>query len=148
MFLELKETETITPTPERKQWLKDPAVQDYIVFRDRPDPEEDGQTLTNFRRYYEIYNNGEHVGDIKIFYANEEDIFKKRAQILMVVGDRNNGIGTNAIRLLLEKIKGIYQSVYCQILRSNIASLKILKRNGFHVERIDGDKLELSFDLN
>jgi RimJ/RimL family protein N-acetyltransferase len=148
MFLELKETEQINPTPEREQWVHDPQVLDYVVFRDKPDPEEDGQTLTNFRRYYEIRTNGRHVGDIKIFYANEEDIFKKRAQILMVVGERNNGIGTSAIRLLLEKVKGVYNSVYCQILRSNIASLKILKRNGFHVDRMDGDKLELSFDIN
>jgi len=148
MFLELKETEKIIPTPERVQWFHDPQVKDYVVFRDKPDPEEDGQTLTNFRRYYEIHTNGRHVGDIKIFYANEEDIFKKRAQILMVVGERNSGIGTNAIKLLLEKVKGVYDSVYCQILRSNIPSLKILKRNGFHVERMDGDKLELSFELN
>ena len=147
MFLELKETEQIIPTPEREQWFTDPYVQDYLVLRAQPDPDEDGQTLTNFRRYYEIYNDGRHVGDIKIFYANEEDIFKRRAQILIVVGERNNGIGTNAIKLLLQKIKGVYQSVYCQVLRSNIASLKILKRNGFQVDRMDGDKLELSHEL-
>jgi predicted acetyltransferase len=148
MILELKETEEITPTPERKQWYNDPIVQDYLVFRDQSDPEDEGRTLTHFRTYYEIYHEGRHVGDIKIFYASEEDIFKKRAQILMVVGERNNGIGTNAIKLLLQKVKGIYQSVYCQVLRSNIASLKILKRNGFQVDRMDGDKLELSFELN
>ncbi len=148
MILELKETEQITPTPERKQWYNDPIVQDYLVFRDHADSEDDEQTLTHFRRYYEIYNDGRHVGDIKIFYANEEDIFKKRAQILMVVGERNNGIGTKAMNLLLQKVKGIYQSVYCQVLRSNVASLKILKRNGFQIDRMDGDKLELSIELN
>jgi RimJ/RimL family protein N-acetyltransferase len=148
MILELKETEKITQTPERNQWYNDPVVQDYLVFREQTDPEDDEQALTHFRRYYEIYNDGRHVGDIKIFYANEEDIFKKRAQILMVVGERNNGIGTKAINLLLQKIKGIYQSVYCQVLRSNIASLKILKRNGFQIDRMDGDKLELSIELN
>jgi RimJ/RimL family protein N-acetyltransferase len=147
MFLELKETEEITPTPERKQWYNDPDVQDYVVLRDQADAEEDGRSLTPFRKYYEIYNDGRHVGDIKIFYANEEDIFKKRAQILMVVGERNNGIGTNAIKILLQKLKGVYQSVYCQVLRSNIASLKILKRNGFQVDRLDGDKIELSLEL-
>jgi len=148
MILELKETEQITPTPERNQWYNDPSVQDYVVFRDHGDPEDEEQTLTNFHRYYEIYNEGRHVGDIKIFYASEEDIFKKRAQILMVVGERNNGIGTKAMNLLLQKIKGIYQSVYCQVLRSNIASLKILKRNGFQIDRMDGDKLELSIEIN
>jgi len=147
MILELKETEEITPTPERKQWYNDPDVQDYVVLRDQEDPDEDGQSLIPFRRYYEIYHEGRHVGDIKIFYANEEDIFKKRAQILMVVGERNNGIGTNAIKLLVQKLKGVYRSVYCQVLRSNIASLKILKRNGFQVDRLDGEKLELSLEL-
>jgi RimJ/RimL family protein N-acetyltransferase len=148
MILELKETEQITLTPERNQWYNDPGVQDYLIFRDHAAPEDEEQTLTHFRRYYEIYQEGRHVGDIKIFYANEEDIFKKRAQILMVVGERNIGIGTKAINLLLQKIKGIYQSVYCQVLRSNIASLKILKRNGFRIDRMDGDKLELSIELN
>jgi RimJ/RimL family protein N-acetyltransferase len=146
MILELKETERITSTPEREEWFRDPEVQNYLDLRDKPDPDEDGQTLTHFRRYFEIYNEGRHVGDIKIFYANEEDIFKKRAQILMIVGERNSGIGTQAIKLLLQKINGFYQSVYCQVLRSNLASLKILKRNGFRVDRLDGDKLELSFE--
>ncbi len=90
MILELKETEKITQTPERNQWYNDPVVQDYLVFREQADPEDDEQALTHFRRYYEIYNDGRHVGDIKIFYANEEDIFKKRAQKFIAAKDQRN----------------------------------------------------------
>ena len=104
--------------------------------------------LTSFYKFYEIYETDNHVGDIKIFYETEEDIFKKRAQILMVIGDRNKGIGTQALSILLEKLKNNYFSVYCNILRSNIASLKILKRNGFLIEKIEGDTLVLSRQLS
>jgi RimJ/RimL family protein N-acetyltransferase len=66
----------------------------------------------------------------------------------MIIGERNNGIGSTALKMLLEKIKDSYNSVYCQILRSNIASLKMLKNNGFEVESINGEELVLSKFLN
>jgi len=66
----------------------------------------------------------------------------------MIIGERNNGIGTTALKMLLEKIKSSYNCVYCQILRSNVASLKILKNNGFQIEGIEGDELTLTKNLN
>ncbi len=146
MILELKEKDQIQTNEERESWLSDPLVQQYVELRDvgsvRND--EDYGSLTNFNRYYEIYNHDHHVGDIKVFYETEDDIFYKRAQILMVVGDRNKGIGTEALKILMDKMKDIYQSAYCVIQKSNIASLKILKRNNFHVDKMDDQTILLS----
>lgn len=149
MELKIKETESIGFTTERKTWTRDPEVERYIYFEEstKENPQ-DESALANFFRYFEVYDRNNLVGDIKLFYENEEDILKKRAQILMVIGKRNKGIGTHALNLLLEKLKPQYNSVYCHIMRSNIASLKILKRNGFQVDGIDGEKILLSKILN
>ena len=147
MILHLKEKDEIIPNPTRESWMQDPGVQDYVELRDAANIADAESSLTNFNRYYEIYNNDMHVGDIKLFYETEDDIFQNRAQILMVVGDRNQGIGTEALRLLLENIRESYSSVYCSIQRSNIASLKILKRNNFQVEKIDDFVIKLIREL-
>lgn len=147
MFLHLKEAKSIQETAERKSWVKDPEINKYLVLRDKPNANPANDYLTNFEKYYEIYELGKHVGDIKIFYETEEDIFQKRAQIIMVIGNRNRGIGSNAMNLLLHKVKDEYKSVYCIIDRSNIPSLKILKRNGFQIERFEKDRVRLSFSL-
>jgi RimJ/RimL family protein N-acetyltransferase len=147
MTLHLKEAKSIQATAERKSWVKDPQINRYLILRDKPNNNLHHDYLTNFEKYYEIYDLGRHVGDIKIFYETEEDIFKKRAQIIMVIGNRNRGIGSSAMNLLLNKVKDKYKSVYCIIDRSNIASLKILKRNGFQIERFEKDKVRLFYAL-
>ena len=147
MILHLKETETIDINDRRSNWLQDPIVNEYVEIRDAGILDDSESSLTNFTRYYEIYNNDIHVGDIKLFYETEDDIFNKRVQILMVVGERRQGIGTEALRLLLEKIEKTYHSVYSIIQRSNIPSLKILKRNGFEIESMDEYTLTLSREL-
>jgi len=144
MLLDLKEASNIQVTSERKSWIKDPKINRYLVLRDKPPRNNKKAHLTNFEKYYEIYEVDRHVGDIKVFYETEEDILKERAQILMVVGKRNHGIGTNALHLLLDRVKGKYKSVYCIIDRSNIASLKMLKRNGFEVDKLERNKVILT----
>jgi RimJ/RimL family protein N-acetyltransferase len=144
MLLDLKEASAIRVTSERKSWIKDPKISRYVVLRDKPPRNNKKSNLTNFEKYYEIYEVEKHVGDIKVFYETEEDILKERAQVLMVVGKRNHGIGTNALNLLLDKVKEKYKSLYCVIDRSNIASLKMLKRNGFEIERLERNKVRLT----
>ena len=148
MDLNLKETPEIELTKPRKEWTQDPEINQYIFFQETKPDRMDSNALLDFHRYYEVYERDKLVGDIKIFYENETDILQKRAQLLMIIGERNHGIGTNALKMLLEKIKDSYNSVYCQILRSNVASLKMLKNNGFIVEAINGDELVLSKHLN
>ena len=86
MTLHLKEAKSIQVTSERKSWMKDPQVNKYLVLRKKPYTIPHKDYLTNFEKYYEIFELGKHVGDIKIFYETEEDIFQKRAQIIMVIG--------------------------------------------------------------
>lgn len=148
MALDLKETEQINYTSQRKKWTEDPDINKYIYFQETKPEKKDSNALTDFQRFYEIYDHEKLVGDIKIFYENENDILQKRGQLLMIIGERNNGVGTTALKMLLDKIKDCYNSVYCQILRSNIASLKMLKNNGFQVEEIEGDAITLSKYLN
>ena len=148
MDLGLKETEQINYTSQRKEWTQDPEINKYIYFQETQPEQKDSNALTDFQRYYEVYDRDKLVGDIKIFYKNETDILQKRGQLLMIIGERNNGIGSTALKLLLEKIKDSYNSVYCQILRTNVASLKMLKNNGFQVEEIEGDELTLTKCLN
>jgi len=148
MDLDLKETEQIDNTSQRQKWIEDPEINKYIYFQETQPEQKDINALTDFQRYYEVYDRDKLVGDIKIFYETETDILQKRGQLLMIIGERNNGIGTSALKMLLEKIKNSYNSVYCQILRSNVASLKMLKNNGFYVEGIEGDELTLTKLLN
>ena len=149
MILHLKETKELQTNEERDSWVSDPQIKEYVELRDAGsiNLDEDNSSLTNFNRYYEIYKNDEHVGDIKVFYDSEDDIFNKRAQILMVVGERSQGIGTQALDLLIEELQDNYDSVYCIIQRTNIASLKILKRNMFNVETLDNYTLRLTRNL-
>lgn len=147
MTLELKELKSLDLNQERLDWSDRPWITDYVELRDSSDPQDSEKSLTDFNCYFEIYQQNRHVGDIKVFYENEEDILQKKAQILMVVAERNQGIGTTALGLLLERLRGMYHSVYCIILRSNIASLKILKRHNFIIDRMDDETLRLVREL-
>ncbi len=148
MNLNIKEIDELDFNYQREEWFADPVIKNFIYFRESNQATEDNLALANFQKFYEIYEQDNLVGDIKIFYENEEDILEKRGQLLIVIGNRNNGFGTNALNKLLDKIKGSYNSVYCHILRSNMASLKMLKRNGFNIDRMTGDGLRLSKTLN
>ena len=148
MDLNFKETDQINYTSQRKEWIEDLEINKYIYFQETRPEQKDSNALTDFQRYYEVYDRDKLVGDIKIFYETETDILQKRGQLLMIIGERNNGIGTTALKMLLEKIKNSYNSVYCQILKSNLASLKMLKNNGFQIEGIDGEELILTKNLN
>ena len=147
MILHLKEKEAIDINDRRNTWLKDPSVNKYVEIRDAGISDDSEFSLTNFNRYYEIYNNDVHVGDIKLFYETEDDIFNKRAQILMVVGERSQGIGTEALRLLIKKIEKTYNSIYSIIQRTNVPSLKILKKNAFEIDAMDDYTITLVREL-
>ena len=57
------------------------------------------------------------------------------------------GIGKAALKLLIEKLRESYRSIYCIIQKSNIASLKMLKYNGFQIEKFEDDQIRLSREL-
>jgi len=148
MHVSLKQAKRIELNSIRNRWIDDPIVSSYVFLNEKAPKENRSGDLTDFRKYYEIYEGQELVGDIKLFYESEEDILQKRAQVLMVVGERNRGIGTQALALLIEREQKNYRSFYCEIQRSNVASLKILKRNGFNIDKIDENHIFLSRPLN
>ena len=147
MTIQIKEARYINSSTDRLRWVRDPEVQSYVTLHDAGNSDRNTNTLPNFQRYYEIFYHDKHVGDIKVYYDCEADIFDQRAQILMVVGERNQGIGTEALRLLIQEIKDYYRGIYCIIHRTNVASLKILKRNGFSIEQMDEDTIRLMYQF-
>ncbi len=147
MQIELIEQKRIEPTSTRRKWLNDPEVSKYLFLDENVSLQDGANLLKNFQKYYEIYEGDRHVGDIKVFYETEEDIFEKRAQILMIVGERSQGIGKSALKILLEKLRESYSNVYCIIQRSNVASLKMLKHNGFIIEKLKDQNIRLSRPL-
>ncbi len=147
MQLELIETKKIIPTSTRRKWLNDPEVNQYVYLDENISLRDGANTLTNFQKYFEIYECDRHVGDIKVFYETEEDIFERRVQLMMIVGERNHGIGKCALKILLEKLRGSYHSVYCVIQKSNVASLKMLKHHGFQIEKLEDHNIRLSLTL-
>jgi len=62
----------------------------------------------------------------------------------MVLGDnRGEGVGTKALNLLLDKMKNMFTAVYCTVNRYNIASLKMLRKNGFFIKDLKGNEFVL-----
>ncbi|NOG47313.1 MAG: GNAT family N-acetyltransferase [Calditrichaeota bacterium] len=126
----------------REKWLNDPLVKKFLSF---------GSSFSSsplfekpaFVQNFEIYLDKKLIGDIKVF-GNNKDIKKHIAQVLMVLGEsRGKGVGTKALELLLDSIKGMYDAVYCNVNRYNIASIKMLRKNGFRIKRLVGNEVVL-----
>ncbi len=138
MDIFLKETPSIELTSQRKNWSNDPLIAKYLGGKSGR------QTADAFSRYYEIYVKNKLVGDIKVF-GDTMDVLRKKAQILIVLGEeRGKGIGTQALRQLLTKIQSAYQTVYCHVNRYNIASIKMLQKNGFRFNDLQGNEFILT----
>ncbi|MGD9900083.1 MAG: GNAT family N-acetyltransferase [Calditrichaceae bacterium] len=131
MDIKLIELDQIDFNAVRKKWLDDPQIKKFISYHDqvKNDP-----VKPVYKKYFEIYNEDKLVGDIKVF-TEEKDQDRKQAQILMVVGEnRSKGIGTLALSMLLNKLRGVFDSVYCHVNRYNIPSIKMLKNCGFLID--------------
>ncbi len=135
----LKETAKFEFNKLRQAWSKDPSVAKYIAGKPETPTIPEG-----FSHYFEIYIKNRLVGDIKVF-GNKMDAVRQKAQILMVLGEqRGKGIGTLALEQLLAKIQDMYQSVYCHVNRYNIASIKMLRKNGFRFSDFRGNEFILT----
>jgi len=96
---------------------------------------ENRKSVTNFA----IQAEGDLAGGcgIRMF----EDVYRRSAEVGYWVGELfwGKGIATEAIRLLLEKIKTDFPEinrVSAEIFEHNKASMKVLEKNGFHLESI------------
>ncbi len=147
MDVYIKSTKKGIMDKQRIQWSRDPAVKRFVTLTPNT-PTDTVSPASGFVRYYEIYQKKKRVGDIRIF-GNREDIKKNVAQLLIVLGEKRGcGIGTRAVSLVLEQIKGAYKAVYCRVNRYNIASIRMLRRNGFVFRNLVGNEfiLEHPFD--
>ena len=71
----------------------------------------------------------------------KEDIYRCSAEIGYWIGEKfwNKGIATHVVRLMIEEIKLKYPGIvriYAEVFEHNKASMKVLEKNGFHLESI------------
>lgn len=95
----------------------------------------DQQVSTNFA----VLHNGELAGGIG--YIPKEDVYKFTAEIGYWIGEPywGQGIATEAIRLLIERIKEQSPSivrVYAEVFDYNRPSMRALEKNGFYLETV------------
>lgn len=141
MEVRLKQIQEFVKNKTREKWLLDPIVRKFI----HSDPSKNAADSwkPEFIHNFEIYLGKKLIGDIKVF-GDDSDIRKKVARILIVLGDnRGEGVGTKAINLLLDKLKDMFSAVYCNVNRYNIASLKMLRKNGFFIKDLKGNEFIL-----
>ncbi len=78
------------------------------------------------------------VGSIGVM--TKDDVYRKSIEIGYFLGEAHwgKGIATLAVGLLLQYIKMNFDvfRVYAEVFGHNIASMKVLEKNGFHLEGI------------
>jgi ribosomal-protein-alanine N-acetyltransferase len=92
------------------------------------------QPITNMA----IICNGSIAGSIGVML--KEDVYRKSIEIGYFLGEQywGKGIATTAVGLLLEYIKSNFDviRIYAEVFGHNAASMKVLEKNGFHLEGI------------
>ncbi|MDB5250316.1 MAG: family N-acetyltransferase [Segetibacter sp.] len=85
-----------------------------------------------------IVYNGNIAGSIGV--TPKEDVYRKSIEIGYFVGEAywGKGIATLAVAQMMEYIKTNFEVVriYAEVFGHNKASMKVLKKNGFHLEGI------------
>lgn len=146
MNVRLKQIQEFVRNKTREKWLVDPLIKNFLSFGSNP-PSKTLFEKPAFVQNFEIYLDKKLIGDIKVF-GNSKDIKKRVAQVLIVLGEsRGMGVGTKALELLLETLKEMYGAVYCNVNRYNIASIKMLRKNGFRIKRFIGNEVVLHKSL-
>lgn len=123
-------------------WFKDPEVMKYSDNQYR------SFTLEGQKEYvrnclsnkaidlYGIFHQNHHIGNIVIDGINS---FHSRAEITYLVGNKNywgNGVGFFAVSEIIKISKNFYKlnKLFAGIAENNIASRKVLEKNGFSLE--------------
>ena len=94
-------------------------------------------TQTPIRNMAIVYN-GEIAGTIGV--TPKKDVYRKSIEIGYFVGEQywGKGIATAAVALVIEYIKANFAviRIYAEVFGHNKASMKVLEKNGFHLEGI------------
>jgi RimJ/RimL family protein N-acetyltransferase len=85
-----------------------------------------------------IVYNGQIAGSIGVM--TKDDVYRKSIEIGYFIGEPfwGKGIATQAVSHLIEYIKANFDviRVYAEVFHHNKASMKVLEKNGFHLEGI------------
>ena len=85
-----------------------------------------------------VVYNGNIAGSIGVM--EKEDVYRKSIEIGYFLGERywGKGIATTAVGLLVEYIKNNFDviRIYAEVFSHNAASMKVLEKNGFHLEGV------------
>jgi len=140
MDVYVKATDDNRLDTQRMRWSLDPAVRRFVALQTEDDTPTDRPV---FIRYFEIYQKKRRVGDIRIF-GDKNDEKRNMAQLLIVLGEKRGlGIGTRAVSLVLDQLRDVYRGIYCRVNRYNLASIRMLRRNGFVFRNLVGNEFIL-----
>ena len=82
--------------------------------------------------------NGKIVGSIGV--TPKDDVYRKSIEVGYFVGEDywGNGIASAAVSLIIAYIKNHFDviRIYAEVFDHNAASMKVLEKNGFHLEGI------------
>ena len=140
MEIKLQQIKNFDRNRIREKWLLDPLIKKFISYF--PDASlKNEKEKPSFSQNYEILYEDKLVGDLKVF-GNKKDLKNKTAQFLIVLGEsRGKGVGTMVVKLLLQKLKKMFNTVYCNVNRYNTASIKMLQKNGFLIKNLKGSEV-------
>lgn len=85
-----------------------------------------------------VVYDGNIAGSIGVM--TKEDVYRKSIEIGYFLGEQywGHGIATDAVGMLVNYIKSQFDviRIYAEVFGHNIASMKVLEKNGFHLEGI------------
>ncbi|CAN5497681.1 GNAT family N-acetyltransferase [soil metagenome] len=94
----------------------------------------DQNPVINFAVTY----NGKIAGSIGC--VPNKDVYRKSIEVGYFIGEQFKGLGiaTEAVRILLEYIQHRFEviRIYAEVFKHNKASMRVLQKNGFHLEGI------------
>jgi ribosomal-protein-alanine N-acetyltransferase len=107
-------------------------------------------TVTNAVEWISFTLNQQPIRNMAIVYKGniagsigvmvKEDVYRKSIEIGYFLGEQywGKGIATTAVGLLLEYIKSNFDviRIYAEVFGHNASSMKVLEKNGFHLEGI------------
>lgn len=148
MTIQVKEIQNFEINEARYRWLTDDDIDRYIGFGTDIEIGKIYKIDNEKERHFEIYADDELIGDIRFIYSNDQDKAQHRAEFIIIIGKRNKGMGSLVFPSIIKAVKPFYKSIYCYVHKSNIRSVKLMKKNGFYVDEIRGSELLLVLDLD
>jgi RimJ/RimL family protein N-acetyltransferase len=147
MKIEVRETKQFYINEARFRWLTDDDIDQYIGFGTNIELGKTYDLDSEKERHFELYEDEELIGDVRFIYSDVDDKAQRKAEFIIIIGKRNKGLGSIVFPYIIETVKELYDSIYCYVHKSNIRSVKLMKKNGFYVDEIKGSELLLVLDL-